>query len=109
MRVKLPLGRGIVVGFRPAYPVSRLGSAVKGNWAPGDTGYDDVSALPIGRVEVHTEGGKAFQTLHFGIPEVSDSRATDAGKCVAFVPTTETQRSVLLIGDERVPKYGLPE
>jgi hypothetical protein len=60
-----PLKRGVCVGLPPAYPIARLGSAVESGWVPGNAGGDNVFALPIRGMEVHSKGGETFPVLSF--------------------------------------------
>jgi len=60
-----PLGRGVCVGLTPAYPVARLGSAVESGRVLGNARGDNVFALHVGGMEVHSEGGETFPVLRF--------------------------------------------
>jgi hypothetical protein len=60
-----PFGWGVCVGLPPAYLVARLGSSVESGQVPGNAGGDNVFALPIGGMEVHSEGGETFPALRF--------------------------------------------
>jgi len=60
-----PLGRGVCVGLPSAYPVAHLGSAVESGRVPRNARGDNVFALPVGGMEVHSEGRETFPVLRF--------------------------------------------
>jgi len=60
-----PLGRGVCVGLPPTYLVARLGFAVESGRVPRNVGGDNVFALHVGGMEVHSEGRETFPVLRF--------------------------------------------